>query len=104
MEHLAIHLPYEAKVGGLVQFRWMYPFKRRMHGLKSSVKNKARPEGSICENYIMSGILYFISLYFQEEVETRGDRIPRNLVGLVLSVNISLSIFNNPGKLIVSLQ
>jgi hypothetical protein len=32
MEHLLIplpvHLPYEAKVGGPVQYRWMYPFKR----------------------------------------------------------------------------
>ncbi|GKV24900.1 hypothetical protein SLEP1_g34441 [Rubroshorea leprosula] len=28
MEHLTIHLPYEAKVGGPVQFRWMYPFER----------------------------------------------------------------------------
>ncbi|GKV07224.1 hypothetical protein SLEP1_g19022 [Rubroshorea leprosula] len=28
MEHLAIHLPYEAKVGGPVQFHWMHPFER----------------------------------------------------------------------------
>ncbi|GLU18565.1 hypothetical protein SLE2022_348580 [Rubroshorea leprosula] len=28
MEHLAIHLPYEARVRGPVQFRWMYPFER----------------------------------------------------------------------------
>jgi hypothetical protein len=28
MEHLPIYLPYEAKVGGPVQYRWMYPFKR----------------------------------------------------------------------------
>jgi hypothetical protein len=28
MEHLLIHLPYEAKVGGPVQHRWMYPFER----------------------------------------------------------------------------
>jgi hypothetical protein len=28
MEHLTIHLPYEAKVGGPVQYRWMYPFER----------------------------------------------------------------------------
>ncbi|GKV28078.1 hypothetical protein SLEP1_g37173 [Rubroshorea leprosula] len=27
MEHLAIHLPYEAMVGGPVQFRWMYSFE-----------------------------------------------------------------------------
>jgi hypothetical protein len=28
MEHLPVHLPFEAKVGGPVQYRWMYPFKR----------------------------------------------------------------------------
>jgi hypothetical protein len=28
MEHLTIHLPYEANVGGPVQYRWMYPFER----------------------------------------------------------------------------
>jgi hypothetical protein len=28
MEHLPIHLPFEAKVGGPVQYRWMYPFER----------------------------------------------------------------------------
>jgi hypothetical protein len=24
MQHLLVHLPWEAKVRGLVQFRWMY--------------------------------------------------------------------------------
>jgi len=28
MEHLPIHLPYEEKVDGPVQYRWMYPFER----------------------------------------------------------------------------
>jgi len=28
IEHLLIHLPFEAKVGGPVQYRWMYPFER----------------------------------------------------------------------------
>jgi hypothetical protein len=28
MEHLPIHLPFEAKVGGSVQYRWMYLFER----------------------------------------------------------------------------
>ena len=28
MEHLPIHLPYEARIGGPVQYRWMYPFER----------------------------------------------------------------------------
>jgi hypothetical protein len=26
--HLPIHLPFEAKVGGSVQYRWIYPFER----------------------------------------------------------------------------
>jgi hypothetical protein len=28
IEHVPIHLPYEARVGGPVQYRWMYPFER----------------------------------------------------------------------------
>jgi len=28
MEHLPIHLAYDAKLGGLVQYRRMYPFER----------------------------------------------------------------------------
>jgi hypothetical protein len=28
MEHVTIHLPYEAQAGGPVQYRWMYPFER----------------------------------------------------------------------------
>jgi len=28
MEHLPKHLPFEAKIGGPVQYIWMYPFER----------------------------------------------------------------------------
>jgi len=28
MEHLPIHLAYEARLGRPVQYRWMYPFER----------------------------------------------------------------------------
>ena len=28
MEHLPIHLPYDARTAGPVQFRWMYPLNR----------------------------------------------------------------------------
>jgi len=27
MKHVHIHLPYEARIGGLVQYQWMYPFE-----------------------------------------------------------------------------
>lgn len=28
IEHLIMHIPYEAKVGGPVQYKWMYLFER----------------------------------------------------------------------------
>ena len=28
MEHLPIHLAYEARLGGPIQYRWMYQFER----------------------------------------------------------------------------
>ena len=28
MEHLPVHLVHEARLGGPVQYRWMYPFGR----------------------------------------------------------------------------
>ena len=28
MEHLLVHLAHEARLGGPVQYRWMYPFER----------------------------------------------------------------------------
>jgi hypothetical protein len=30
MQHLLIHIPYEAKVGGPIQYRWMYHIKRAL--------------------------------------------------------------------------
>ncbi|GFS46240.1 hypothetical protein Acr_00g0100990 [Actinidia rufa] len=53
MVHLAIHLPREALLGGPVQYRWMYPFERFLGALKKFVSNRARPEGSIAEAYIV---------------------------------------------------
>nr|GEY20485.1 hypothetical protein [Tanacetum cinerariifolium] len=32
MEHLVVHLSYEARVGGPVQYRWMYPLERIFEG------------------------------------------------------------------------
>ncbi|KAK4385948.1 hypothetical protein Sango_2718800 [Sesamum angolense] len=56
MEHLIVHLPYEARVRGPVQYRWMYPFERFLRKLKKKVKNKAFVEASIVEAYIVEEI------------------------------------------------
>ncbi|GAU48783.1 hypothetical protein TSUD_406260 [Trifolium subterraneum] len=65
MEHIPIHLPNEAILGGPVQYRWMYPFERLMGDSKRSVKNKARVEGSICTSYLHRETTYFCSHYFK---------------------------------------
>lgn len=53
IEHLPVHLPYEARIAGPIQYRWMYPFERYLGTLKRMIGNKASVEGSICEAYLM---------------------------------------------------
>jgi hypothetical protein len=57
MQHLLIHLPYEAKVGG----------PRALRYLKLMVDNRARVEGCIAEAFILKEVAYFSSVYFAEE-------------------------------------
>ncbi|KAL3849603.1 hypothetical protein ACJIZ3_011485 [Penstemon smallii] len=70
MIHLMTHLASEAKIAGPVQYRWMYPFERY-------VRNKARPEASIAEQYIDNECMTFCSMYLHN-VETRFNRMERN--------------------------
>ncbi|KAF7139861.1 hypothetical protein RHSIM_Rhsim06G0085100 [Rhododendron simsii] len=77
MMHLPIHLATEAKLAGPVHYRWMYPIERYLATLKSYVRNKNRPEGSIAEGYLAEECLTFCSRYL-EDVETRFNRVGRN--------------------------
>ncbi|XP_020081003.1 uncharacterized protein LOC109704650 isoform X2 [Ananas comosus] len=77
MVHLIIHLASEAKLGGPVHYRWMYPIERYLVRLKSYVRNRAKPEGSIAEGYIAEECLTFCSRYL-EGVETIFNRPQRN--------------------------
>ncbi|KAL8098120.1 hypothetical protein AgCh_031041 [Apium graveolens] len=97
MEHLTIHLPYEARVRGPVQYRWMYPFERLMGMLKRAVKNRACIEGSICEAYSFNEISMFVSDYFPDEVLTKANRAPRNDDGGNIELNGRVSVFGLSG-------
>ncbi|XP_012832644.1 PREDICTED: uncharacterized protein LOC105953520 [Erythranthe guttata] len=81
MVHLTVHLVTEAKLAGPVHYRWMYPVERYLSTLKSYVRNRCRPEGSIAEGYLAEECLAFCSLYFDENVETRRNRTSRNSCG-----------------------
>jgi hypothetical protein len=67
MQHLFIHLPYEAKVGGPVQYRWMFHIERALKKLRAMVGNKARVEGCIAEQFKLKEVAHFTSCYFAEE-------------------------------------
>jgi hypothetical protein len=67
MQHLLIHLPYEAKVGGPIQYRWMYHIKRALRYLKPMVGNRARIEGCIAEAFTLKEVAYFSCVYFAEK-------------------------------------
>jgi hypothetical protein len=59
-----VHLPWEAKVGGPVHFRWMYSQERELKKLRATVRNKARVEGCIAEAFTFKEITKFSSMYF----------------------------------------
>ncbi|KAK2369072.1 hypothetical protein QL285_082226 [Trifolium repens] len=99
MEHVPIHLPYEARVGGPVQYRWMYPFERYLNRLKQMVKNRSHVEGSICEAYLCQETSHFCSYYFESHVQSLRNRVGRNDDGGRDDVvQHTLSIFNHPGR------
>ena len=53
MQHLLLHLPYEARMGGAVQYRWCYPIERCQKVLRTKCKNNCKIEASSAELYIL---------------------------------------------------
>ncbi|CAN6455265.1 unnamed protein product [Victoria cruziana] len=94
MVHLTIHLAEEALLGGPVQYRWMYPIERYLGKLKSYVRNKCHPEGSIAEGYLAEECMSFCSQYLNE-VETRCNRAPRNEDGQIIGAIEAFALEEN---------
>jgi hypothetical protein len=79
MEHLLIHLPYEAKVGGPIQYRWMYHIEIALRYLKPMVGNRVRVEGCIVEAFILKEVAYFSSIYFTVEHNVNAPMMQYNV-------------------------
>ncbi|XP_075084789.1 uncharacterized protein LOC142168035 [Nicotiana tabacum] len=77
MVHLSVHLAEEAKLGGPVHYRNMYPIERELGHFKSFVRNKSQLEGCIAEGYLAEESLTFCSRYI-EDIETKFNR-PRRV-------------------------
>jgi hypothetical protein len=58
MQHLLVHLPYEAKLGGSQQYRWMYHIQSALKNLRAMVRNKARVKSCITEEFKLKDIAY----------------------------------------------
>ncbi|KAL3619447.1 hypothetical protein CASFOL_037017 [Castilleja foliolosa] len=63
MVHLVVHLVREIKICGPVFLHYMWPYERHMGYLKSKVKNRGRPEGSIIRGVIDEEVLEFCTPY-----------------------------------------
>ncbi|CAJ2658470.1 unnamed protein product [Trifolium pratense] len=98
MEHVVVHLAYEARLGGPVQYRWMYPFERFMGYAKRAVKNKARVEGSICATYLHHETIYFCSHYFKDTLSSSHIRNETETSRPVRIHPLNMSIFSLPGR------
>ncbi|KAH7576022.1 hypothetical protein JRO89_XS02G0278700 [Xanthoceras sorbifolium] len=62
---------------------------RALHHYKTYVKNKARPEGSIAEAYIVNESLTFCSMYLHS-IETQFNRIHQNNDGGLRTQGLSI--------------
>ncbi|KAL0702381.1 hypothetical protein Bca4012_058503 [Brassica carinata] len=76
MEHLVVHLLYEALLRGPVHNGWMYPYERSMKHLKGKARNLANVEGSIIAGSLTAETSHFTSYYFAPTVRTR-KKVPR---------------------------
>ncbi|WMV54811.1 hypothetical protein MTR67_048196 [Solanum verrucosum] len=97
MVHLPIHLANEPKIAGPIQYRWMYLVERWLYFLKSFIRNRTHPEGSIAEGYIETECMTLCSRYLHT-VETRFNRTERNYDGDSIESDGGLTIFSQPGK------
>ncbi|KAH0764831.1 hypothetical protein KY285_000702 [Solanum tuberosum] len=77
MVHLSVHLVEEAKLGGPVHSRDMYPVERELGNFKPFVRIKSQLEGSIAKGHIAEETLTCFSQYM-DDTETRFNR-PRRV-------------------------
>ncbi|CAE6074033.1 unnamed protein product [Arabidopsis arenosa] len=77
MVHLTVHLGREARLGGPVHFRWMYPFERYMKVLKDFFRNTARPEGCIAECYLAEECIQFCNEFLKKTTNVQ-EKVDRN--------------------------
>jgi hypothetical protein len=81
MQHMILHLPYEARMGGPVQGRWCYSIERFQKILRNKCKNKCKIEASIAEAYILEEVSNFTTKYYADNLPSVHNPPPRYNAG-----------------------
>ena len=81
----------------------MYPIERYLGKLKSYVRNRAQPEGSIAEGYLAEEVLTYCSRYL-EGIETVFNRPARVDDEPILGSSIENTLYPPLGKPIGACQ
>ena len=74
---MILHLAYEVRMVGPVQFRWQYAPEREFKHLRGKCKNKARIEASIAEAYLNEEVATTTTKYYHDSIQTRLNPAPR---------------------------
>jgi hypothetical protein len=80
IQHLLVHLPWEARVGVPTQFMWMYSQEREPKKLIVTVRNKAKVENCITEAFTCKEITNFSSKYFSRANNVNAHTTWYNIV------------------------
>ena len=64
MQHMILHLPTEARLGGPVQNRWCYATERMQKTLRAKCKNKRRIEASMAEAFVVEEAANFVTAHY----------------------------------------
>ncbi|XP_074352365.1 uncharacterized protein LOC141691534 [Apium graveolens] len=74
MVHLPVHLCKEVEFGRPVHLRWMFGIERYLGKLKSYVRNRSKPEGSIAEGYLAEECVTFCSRFLTNSRKTEIEK------------------------------
>jgi hypothetical protein len=94
MQHFLMYLPCEARVGGHVQFRWMYSQERELKKLRYMFHNKAMVEGCITELFACKDITNFSSMYFSRASNVNASIMRYHVVREVLLSELTIFQWN----------
>src|SRR3954471_17363238 len=97
MQHMILHLPTEARLGGPVKNRWCYATERMQKTLREKCKNKRRIEASMAEAFITEEAANFVTAHYDATLHSLHNPKPRYNVGDPKRRESKLSLFK--GKL-----